>query len=164
MHWISFIKSQEKVKMVSFKIFTSFIFAHAFKYVYAKENSQYTNAKIIPMMHHSSIVNAPAANKLRGATAIQDSNRYLDDISADQDPIHYIDLTQIASSLSTPDDSAPSSLSVQFFLDDEPIVFDRLLDSNDNDSRYWYGESKTNDNFNIEVKQGKQCTGYVLYW
>ena len=119
---------------------------------------------ISPLQHHSSIVNAPAANKLRGATAIQDSNRYLDDISADQDPIQYIDLTQIASSLSTPDDSAPSSLSVQFFLDDEPIVFDRLLDSNDNDSRYWYGESETNDNFNIEVKQGKQCTGYVLYW
>ena len=23
---------------------------------------------------------------------------------------------------------------------------------------------KTNDNFNIEVKQGKQCTGYVCLW
>ena len=152
--------------MYYLKLVTKFVFilvrVSIIQATYSNEPSE--TIIISPLQHHSSIVNAPVANKLRGATAIQGSNRYLDDISADQDPIHYIDLTQIASSLSTPDDSAPSSLSVQFFLDDEPIVFDRLLDSNDNDSRYWYGESETNDNFNIEVKQGKQCTGYVLYW
>lgn len=45
------------------------------------------------------------------------------------------------------------TISVQFFTNEEPILFRRILywDDDDHGSVYWYGESSEYDTFNIEM-------------